>query len=234
MKNLFLSVVFVLASAAVFSQSVGEIKYSIQISGSKEIEESKAFFPSHYRMLFKGKESKFVQEGGMMGNMLGDVVTKGDGKTYFVNHSTKTINAYTPKESSDKSDAGEKPTVTKENETAKILGYTCQKFKVLTEKDKQGEQSTIYVWATKDLKVDAKGNKKWGAGQYQYDGVEGFPLKMMIVSKAQGSSMTMTMTAVNLETKIPDDKEFELPASYKREEGLPAMLKMAEMMGGSN
>lgn len=231
MKNLFLSAAVFVSFVTSFAQNVGEIKYSIQITGSKEIEESKAFFPTHYRMLFNGKETKFIQEGGMMGSMLGDILSKNDGKTYFVNHNTKTINIYTPKETDDKKET--KFNVTKENETSKILSYTCQKYKVLTEGDK-ADQSVIYIWAAKDLKVDTKGNKKWGTGQYMYEGVDGFPLKMMIISKAQGADMTMTMTAVNLETKTPDTKEFELPASYKREEGLPGMLKMAEMMGGSN
>ncbi len=56
---------------------------------------------------------------------------------------------------------------------------------------------------------------------------------MQVVTKAQGANMTMTMTAVNLSTTAPDAKEFEIPVNYTKEEGLPAVLKMAEMMGGN-
>lgn len=234
MKKIFLILSTFSIGLYSFSQIEGEVKYSISVSGDKEIEQQKAMMPTHYRMLFRNGDSKFIQEGGVMAAMMGDIITKGEtGKTYFVNHTTKTVNEYTPKESNEKTEI--KPIVTKENETVKILGYQCQKYKVVMKNDKGEEISTTYLWAAKDLKFSTKegGNKRYGAGKFQYEGVEGFPLKIQVATKAQGSNMTMTMTAVNLSTTAPDAKEFEIPAEYKKEEGLPGILKMAEMMEGN-
>ncbi|MCX7744703.1 MAG: DUF4412 domain-containing protein [Flavobacteriales bacterium] len=233
MKKIILCFSALCISLLSFAQFEGEVKYSISISGDKEIEQQKAMMPTHYRMLFRNGDSKFIQEGGMMASIMGDVITKAkEGKTYFVNHSMKMVNEFTPKESENKSEI--KPIVTKENETVKILGYQCQKYKVVTKNDKGEDVVTTYLWVSKDIKVTTKGgSKKYGAGQFQYEDVEGFPLKIQVVTKAQGSNLTMTMTAVNLSTTPPDEKEFEIPASYTKEEGLPGLLKMAEMMGGS-
>lgn len=233
MKKILLSFSAICISLFSFAQFEGEVKYSISITGDKEIEQQKAMMPTHYRMLFRNGDSKFIQEGGIMAAMMGDIITKGnEGKTYFVNHTTKIVNEFTPKESDNKTEI--KPIVTKENETVKILGYQCQKYKVVMKNDKGEDAVTTYLWAAKDLKVATKGgSKKYGAGQFQYEGVEGFPLKMQVVTKAQGANMTMTMTAVNLSTTAPDAKEFEIPENYAKEEGLPALLKMAEMMGGN-
>lgn len=217
-----------------FAQIDGEVKYNISISGDKQVEQQKAMMPTHYRMLFRNGDSKFIQEGGVMAAMMGDIITKSEsGKTYFVNHTTKTVNEFTPKESNEKTEI--KPIVTEEKETVKILGYPCQKYKVVIKNDKGEEVTTTYLWAAKDLKFSSKegGNNRYGAGKFQYEGVKGFPLKMQVITNAQGSNITMTMTAVNLSTTAPDVKEFEIPADYKKEEGLPAMLKMAEMMQGN-
>jgi len=233
MKKIFLTLSAFCVGLFSFAQFEGEVKYSINISGDKEIEQQKAMMPTHYRMLFRNGDSKFIQEGGIMAAMMGDIITKGEaGKTYFVNHTTKMVNEFTPKESNEKTEI--KPVVTKENETVKILGYQCQKYKVVMKNDKGEEATTTYLWAAKDLKFSSKGgSKRYGTGQFQYEGVEGFPLKMQVITKAQGSNMTMTMTAVNLSTTAPDAKEFEIPANYTKEEGLPGILKMAEMMGGN-
>ena len=74
MKNLILIISLSLISVFSYAQFEGEIKYSIQITGDKQIEEQKSFLPTHYRMIFKQGNSKFIQEGGMMAAMMGDII----------------------------------------------------------------------------------------------------------------------------------------------------------------
>lgn len=219
---LFLS----LSALGLFAQaqsSQADIKYSITYSGDN-VEQFKAMMPSAYRIMFKGNNSKLITEGGMQAMMLGDILVKGDeGYTYFVNHTSKTANKYKP-EDKDEKDATP-PTVTKEKGTATILGYTCNKYKIVT-KGKQGDVVN-YIWATKDIKFERpKTSSKFGTGQFMYEGIEGFPLKMEMNISQPGMTFQMVMTAVNVKLDGLDDKEFEIPAGYKVEEGLPGLLKM--------
>jgi hypothetical protein len=225
MKNLILIISLSLISVFSYAQFEGEIKYSIQITGDKQIEEQKAFLPTHYRMIFKQGNSKFIQEGGMMAAMMGDIINMNDGKTYFVNHMMKTVNSFTPE--SMNTGSIEKPTIVKEKETVTILGYKCQKYKIITNPGKK-EETAMFIWASKDLKPASQKSSKFGAGQYSFEGVDGMALKMELNMSGQGINMQMIMTAVNVSTTAPADAEFELPSDYEKQEGLPEMLKMMQ------
>lgn len=226
MKKSIFSLLFLAATLAVNAQTnQGEIKYSMTYVGD-EIEQYKSMMPSATRIIFKGNNSKVITEGGMQAMMLGDVVSKGDeGYTYFVNHTMKTANKYKQEENTDSKETNP-PVVTKENGTAKILGYTCQKYKVVV-KGKEGDMVN-YIWASKDIKISKPKGKssKFGTGQYMYEGVEGFPLKMEMNLSQPNMKFQMIMTAVNLKLDGINDNEFDIPSGYKVEEGLPAILKM--------
>jgi len=221
-----LSLFFFLACMA-FSVSAqsseGSVKYSITYEG-KDVEQYKPMMPTAYRMTFKNGNAKMVTEGGVQASMIGDIIVMGAEKTtYFVNHTTKTANKMKQEES--KSENDEKPVVTKESGSATILGYKCQKYKVTFKSKSGGEDMVNYIWAAKDINIK-RPEGQFGASQYMYEGVEGFPLKMEMNMNQGGMSIKMVMTAVDVNLNPVDAKEFEIPASYKVEEGLPALLKM--------
>src|SRR5687767_13114288 len=142
MKKLFLALTLS-APLVLSAQSFeGVIRFSMEYKGDNAAQLTQ-MAPSANVVTIKGNNAKVVMEGGMMASMIGDVVNKGDEKTtYFIQSSSKTV--YKVKsEEADKGDDGSDAVVTKENSTAKILGYTCQKYKVVT------KSGTNYVWATK-------------------------------------------------------------------------------------
>lgn len=234
MKKLFLSLTAILLSAfALQAQDFeGTLKYSIAMSGPGIDATQKAMLPTGYTITMKGVNSKFVTEGGMMASMLGDIISRGDEKaTYMVNHTTKVANKL---KDEDKKEEDKKPNfkVTKENSTAKILGYDCQKYKV-TSKDESGEEQVIYLWAAKDLKLGTSHKSKSpvsGVGQFVFDGVEGFPLKMEISNKMQGTEIKTVITATKIDLSKVNDADVSVPKDYKIEEGLPEILKMMQNM----
>lgn len=232
MKKLFLAITSICISAlTVNAQNFeGTLKYTISMSGIDATQ--KAMLPTGYTITIKGVNSKFVTEGGMMGSMLGDIISRGDEKvTYLVNHTTKVANKLKNEENKNE---GKKPDVkvTKENSTAKILGYDCQKYKV-TSKDESGAEQIIYLWAAKDLQLGGSHNSSspvGGVGQFVFDGVEGFPLKMEITNKMQGTEIKTVLTATKIDLSKVDESAVSVPKDYKIEEGLPELLKMMQQM----
>lgn len=203
----------------------GDVKYALTYAG-KDVEQFKAMMPTATHIYFKGEDSKVITEGGMPMAQLGDVIVKGGEKmTYIVNHTNKTVNKF--KNEEPKENNGKKPTVTKEDGTAKILGYNCQKYKVTMNSEKGGEMIT-YIWATKEIQVKRAGNEQLGAGKYMYEGVEGYPLKMEMNFGQTGMSFTMTMTATSVNLGSVPAGTFDIPADYKMEEGMPMLLKMQQ------
>lgn len=215
MKKLFLAVALAAPMALSAQSFEGVIKFSMEYSGDNAAQ-LKQMAPSANIVTIKGNNAKVVMEGGVMAPMVGDVINKGDEKTtYFVQSSSKTV--YKVKSDENKKDDDSKDvTVTKEKSTAKILGYTCQKYKVVT------KNGTNYVWATTDIdlgKVDFR-------GKVSYKGVEGMIMKQEMNISQDGQSITITMTAVQLEKKSVNDSEFVIPSDYAVKEDLPMILKM--------
>lgn len=192
----------------------GVIKFSMEYKGD-QVEMIKAMAPSGNTITVKGKNTKVVMEGGGMKAMIGDVISKGDEKTtYFVQADNKTV--YKVKSEELKSDKEEDAKVTKENSTATILGYKCQKYKVVTAK------GTNYVWATTDINVGDADYK----GKVMYKGIEGVAMKFEMNISEQGVSYTVTSTMVSFDKKTVSDSEFSIPSDYTVKEELPMIIKM--------
>jgi len=215
MKKLFLAVALAAPIALSAQTFEGVIKFSMEYSGDNAAQ-LKQMAPSANIVTIKGNNAKVVMEGGVMGPMVGDVVSKGDeNTTYFVQSASKTVYKVKSDEVK-KDDGGSDVVVTKEKSTAKILGYTCQKYKVVT------KNGTNYVWATKDVelgKVDFR-------GKVTYKGVEGMVMKQEMNVTQDGQSMTIIMTMIQLDKKTVSDSEFTIPADYTVKEDLPMILKM--------
>ena len=217
MKKLFFAAALlcpVLASAQGFE---GVIKFSMEYKGDQADMMAKSA-PSANVVTIKGNKSKVVMEGGMMAAMIGDVINIGDeNTTYFVQAASKTVYKVKSDEVKQKED-NDKIKVTKENSTATILGYKCQKYKVET------ESGTNYVWATKDIDVGSAEYR----GKISYKGVEGMIMKQEMNITRQGVSMTVIMTMVAFDKKTVSDSEFTIPADYTVKEELPAIIKMQQ------
>jgi hypothetical protein len=217
MKKLFLGLALAAPLMLSAQNFEGVIKFSMEYKGDNAAQLTQ-MAPSANVVTIKGNNAKVVMEGGMMASMVGDVINKGDEKTtYFVQASSKTV--YKVKsEEADKNKGEDDAVVTKENGTAKILGYTCQKYKVVT------KSGTNYVWASKDVNM---GNADF-RGKVQYKGVEGMVLKQEMNVSQEGQNMTIIMTCVQLDKKTVNDSEFAIPADYTVKEELPMILKMQQ------
>ena len=168
----------------------GTITYDMKVSGSAA-EMVKGQMPQSYKISYYNGSSLAVAEGGAGGQ--GDMLTVNDEK-YMLDHGKQV--AY-------KMD-NDKPKVTKLDDTAEIMGYTCTKYRVETV-DRMGQPQIQTIWATKDLKVSDK--KPEGDEQR----VEGCPLKIMIPNNMMGIKFTITMEAKDKSKDLPEASRFEIP-----------------------
>lgn len=225
LKNTFLCLLALMVlSAPAFAQDSfeGKIIYSIKVLG-ENADQMAAFMPENYEFAFKGTNLKFKMNGGMTAAMMGDFIVDGAKETaYMVKHNEQT--AYLmPTEEEGETAETPAPKVTKEDETITIAGYECQKYSVVADMG-NGQETTQYMWVTKDIKVEKPKNSKKmsGGGSLFTEGIEGFPLKVM--SETMG--MTMIMTATTVDESTIDISEFAIPDNYEIKEFDPNSLFM--------
>src|SRR5687767_14751235 len=160
MKKIFFAAAIFCPALLTAQSFEGIMKFSWSYTGEQAAMLAQAM-PSATTIYVKGTSTKVVSEGGMMSAMMGEVINIGSEKTtYFVMASEKSV--YKVKSDEVKSKQDETATVTKESSTAIILGYKCQKYKVVT------KNGTNYVWATKEIDMSGVDYK----GKIGYKGVE--------------------------------------------------------------
>lgn len=186
----------------------GNIKYSIELSG-EGADETAAFMPEYYVFVVKGQKLKFKMEGGMMADMMGEIIVDGEHiKSWMVKHSEKV--AYILPIEGDKEEPVA-PEIYKEDEVINIVGLKCQKYKVISDAG-DGAKTTQYLWVTDKYQFDEYGkNGKLNTGGIFQKDIKGIPLKIM--SETNGITMIMTATEFD-KTKVPDS-EFEVPENYE-------------------
>ena len=221
-KTLFSLLFLFICGLGVQAQNFsGTITYHPTVTGENAAM-AQAMMPSSYIYKVSDQNLLLKIEGGMMASMMGDFLVVGKkGKSYMIKHAEK--KAYLIKKIED---TGEKssPVITKEDETAVILGHTCQKYKVELENAGMGTM-TQYVWAAADLKLaePKAGTKKLDMGSISIKGIDGIVLKS--VTEIMG--MTMTNTATDISTEVPSKSTFTVPKGYKVEE-----KSIEDIMGG--
>lgn len=192
MKKIIIAV-GLLCPVLLFAQNFeGIIKFSMEYKG-EQAAMLVSTMPSSNIVTLKGSNSKVVLEGGILSGMVGDVINKGDEKTtYFVQSAKKTV--YKVKSDDLKTDKESDVTVTKESSTATILGYKCQKYKVVT------KNGIHYVWATKEINMGSADFR----GKISYKGIEGVIMKQEMNVTEQGATYTIiiTMVAIDQKSKI--------------------------------
>jgi len=209
-------VLVTLLSINVMAQTFsGTITYDFKVSGPMA-DQVKGMMQEKQIVKIKGNNMRQSMKGGMMAQMMGDIIFLGDKKeAYILQPSEKKALKMSTDEMKDE---GPKPKVTKLNEVVDIAGYKCQKYSIEIENDQLGTL-TEYVWATKDIQVN---NPKAGMktnNSITMEGVDGVVLKM--VTDMNGM-FTLTMIATQVQKGDIPDSEFTLPKDYKIEKFDPS------------
>jgi hypothetical protein len=207
----------------------GTIEYDFSVSGAMA-QMAKNQVPKRQVMKYGKNKMLMITEGGAM--PMKSLVDVEKNVTYMINDkekSAKRLKNNSEKTADQKAsdDSKDEPIVTKLDEKAEILGYTCTKYKVVA-KAMMGMEVTQYVWAAEKLKqpFDTKSKESLkSAGAIK--GIEGIPLKM--VSEMGGIDFKTTMTAVSVKKEKIPGSEFELPKDYKVED---SNLQEMMMKGG--
>ena len=153
-------------------------------------------------------------DGGMFNGDL--LYLKEKGLTYQLDRENKT---YAALGSAAEEGNTMKAVVTKTSESAKVAGYTCQKYKV--EMTENGKTITQYVWATSEIKgIDMNGMYNQGikgkGSPYFNKDIDGVPLKM----EMRMPEMNMTMEATSIKRETLASSEFTIPATFKEVKGM--------------
>lgn len=208
MKHLLLLIGFVLVQITVTAQSKfqGTIKYSWEFSG-EGVESFGYMMPTGTSLITSKFGSRLAFEGGMMAGMMGEFVynTKKK-KSYTIKVDQKTASELPAEEEVETLE----PTITKTEETATILGHSCQKYLITTMVN--GEESSQQVWTTSDISIyDSGNNASMALGGTAK--IEGFPMKVVV----EQGGITMVMTVTELTPGAPSKTLFSVPKDYTME-----------------
>ncbi len=228
MKKLFNLIAILLISLTTFAQFEGKIVFDSKLMG-EGAEQMQAFMPKSYVYHVKGNDLLFKMNGGMAAMMLGEILIDGDKQTsYMMKHAEKKAIKITGDEVADDNDSGPKPNIVKEDEMLTIAGYKCQKYRV--EVGSGEDKMTQFIWVTSDIKIKPpkKGAPKTMKSVF-VDGIDGFPLKIMVSMNALGANLTMTMTAIEVDENKLDKAKFKIPDGYTVEDMDPAAMQ--QMLG---
>lgn len=224
MKKYFLICTLALIGLTTLAQGKfnGTVNYEISYKG-EQVEMLSFMMPN--KQVYHYLDGNFRMEtlGGVASGQ-GDLLylAKTD-KTYLISDSDK--KAQEMPENDDDATTKDKMevTVTKTNETATVLDYTCTKYKVII-KTNDGE-ITQYIWATTQLTpVKPKNVGKMGAMAAIFEGVEGMPLKVEMELNQMGLKFSMVLTATNIIKNAPDKSMFVIPAGYTVEPYKPMSI----------
>lgn len=212
MKKLLVVLAVMMVGTYTFAQTTfnGTVTFSVELKGDM-VDMLKSMMPN--KQVYHYSEGNFRMEtlGGMASGQ-GDILyqAKND-KTYILNTARKKAQEMTNGQSETTKDAD--VTVTETGETEVILGYKCDKYKVVI-KTKDGEM-VQYIWATKDLQpVKPKNASNIEAMSAITDKIKGMPLKIQLEINQMGLSFLMVTTATNIDNKKPSDDLFVIPSDY--------------------
>lgn len=171
-----------------------------------------SMMPSGFLIKVKGENTLTIMEGGMMPM---EILHLKD-KSVRLDRKNKTFSEM-PKGENPKGKSTAQVQVTKTNEKATILNYSCTKYiAVVTEKGKTVNQ--VY-WTTTDIKdIDMshlKNQRMNGSQPLLYEGIEGVPLKMEISMP----EAKMVMEVMEIKKESLNASDFTIPSDYKEVKG---------------
>lgn len=163
--------------------------------------------PKGMTLKLKGANAVSIMEGGAVDGM--EMLNKEGQPMVSINRKDKTYS----KIPEGKPGAQPEVAVNKSTETAKILGYSCQKY--LVQMKVEGQVVNQTIWATteiKDINMKALAKQRGADGRPIFsDKIEGFPLKME-VTMPQGN---MVMEVKEIKRDKLNDADFSIPAGFK-------------------
>lgn len=212
MKNLMivLLVVFISTVASAQAKFNGTVNFDVDFKGDM-VDMLKGMLPN--KQVYKYSDGNFrLETKGGMASGQGDILyLDKSGKTYIMNSSSKKAQEMSNASDTTKDDSN--VVVTETGETATILGYTCEKYKVVIKSD--DAEMVQYIWATKALEpVKPKGVSNVSALASITSKVKGLPLKVQMEIEQMGMSFSMIMTATKLDASAPDKNLFIIPSDY--------------------
>ncbi|MEO7988804.1 MAG: DUF4412 domain-containing protein [Chryseolinea sp.] len=175
-----------------------------------------SMMPSAFTVKIKNNNSIAQMEGGMIGGM--EILNLTDkNQSYSLDRKNKTYTTL-PQGSNEPQKTSPEIKVTKTNETAKILNYTC--IKTIVEVTQNGKTMKNFYWTTteiKDLDLKSLSKQRMGRGNQSmfYQDIDGVPLKMEM-TMPEG---TMTMEVTEIKKESLSASLFELPADFKEVKG---------------
>lgn len=210
MKKFLLFLFISFSANLVFSQiKEGHMKYEVKVESvdPKKDAASQMFENSTMEVFFKDQQTRTVMNmGGFM-----NTITVNDDKTGdililmsgMMGKKGILTNVKDMKKRDEESAKNNKLEIKLSDETKTILGYTCKKATIIS--DKKGEMT---YWYTTEISYSKKGNS-----MFQGE-MPGIPLEF---SMQQGTT-TLTWTATLFEKTIDDATELfvmEIPADYE-------------------
>ncbi|GIV44092.1 MAG: hypothetical protein KatS3mg035_1215 [Bacteroidia bacterium] len=208
---------FLFMSFNVIAQNfTGTITYDFKITGPMA-DQVKGMMQEKQILKIKGNNMRQTIKGGMMAQMMGDIIFLGDKKEAYILQSSE--KKALKMEMDEMKNEGAKPKVTKLNEVIDIAGYKCQKYSIEIENEQLGGTLTEYVWATKDIQVSNPKSGMKTQNSITIEGVDGVVLKM--VTDMNGM-FTLTMIATQVQKGDVPDSEFVIPKDYKIEKFDPS------------
>jgi hypothetical protein len=221
MKSAFLvlSVVFMSTFVSAQSKFNGSVSFDVDYKGDM-VDMLRGMLPNKQVYHYSDGNFRMETKGGMASGQ-GDIlyIDKTE-KTYVMNSNSKKAQEMPQKDAAE-TDAN--VTVTETGETATILAYTCDKYKVVVKMD--DTELTQYVWATKALEpVKPKNANSMGAMASITSKIKGMPLKIQMEIEQMGLSFSMIMTATSLDDKAPSKDLFVIPGDYTVEPFNPKSL----------
>lgn len=206
---------FLLLTSFLFAQKgfEGTIEYKWTLSG-ENAEMAQAFMPESMKIYMKDDNVRTELKGGMAA-MFGNIIYNGStDKSYMLVNNGKEKVAYEMDNSDTSAAMNEKPKVEDMNQTEVIFGYTCKKYRVDTGSGIAIYSVTDEITVNQDYVNAKKKSQQQGAMKMYIEGVKGFPLKITMSQNQGGMSITMEMTAVNIDKSSPASDLFEIPKDY--------------------
>ena len=203
----------------------GTITYTYAVEGDNA-EMMVAFMPDKMVMTYGKKGMITSIEGGMLGNMMGKVVVDAvNNEAFVVKEAEKAVYLMKPEDMEEVEEPQIKELV-KQPEEEEILGYHCQRYKMVTEAN--GQETIQYAWVTKELKapeLKLPGLGSMAGGVLSGQKLPGFPMRIEVAIANMNANMIMT--ASEIDSQQVDDKAFLRPRDF-------TVKDFSELLGSGN
>ncbi len=208
MKKLLIVLIITMIGAAAIAQTKfnGTVSFNVEYKGDG-VAAFASMLPNKQLYHYGNGNFKMETTGGMMGGQADVLYLAKENKTYVISVPSKKA-----QEISASDDKKSNITITETGEKVDILGYSCDKYKVVI----VSEQGTMtqYIWAAKALQpIMPKNVDNMEALAAFTDKIKGLPLKIELEVKQNGMGFTMVMTATNIKEGDPGSI-FAIPAGY--------------------